>query len=101
MKIDITPILQVLLTLLSAIMTTCIIPLIKTRLTEEKQEKLKFWVEIAVKAAEQIYGSKAGQQKKEYVVQFLLSKGIVFDVDEVSAMIEGAVFELTKKESEA
>ena len=101
MKTDITPILEVIITLFSAIMTSCIIPLVKTRLSQSKQEKLKFWTETAVKAAEQIYGSKAGHQKKEYVVQFLLAKGIVFDVDEVTAMIESSVHELSAQSQTA
>ena len=61
-----------------------------------QRQKLIFWIETAVKAAEQIYGSKAGQQKKDYVVAFLLSKGIVADVDEVTALIESEVYKLTK-----
>ena len=55
----------------------------------------------AVKAAEQLYGSKTGLQKKEYVVAFLLSKGIVFDVDEVTALIESEVYKLTDNGSKA
>jgi len=82
-------------------MTSCIIPMVKSRLTDSKQETLLFWVQTAVKAAEQLYGSNAGQQKKEYVVQFLLSKGIVFDVDEVTAMIERTVYELTESSAKA
>lgn len=52
-------------------------------------------------AAEQIYGTKAGQKKKEYVVKFLLSKGIVFDVDEVSALIESEVYKLKEATDKA
>jgi hypothetical protein len=53
---------------------------------------------VAVAAAEQLFGSKTGQQKKEYVVAFLLSKGIVADIDEVTALIESEVYKLTKGE---
>ena len=52
-------------------------------------------MQTAVKAAEQLFGSKTGQQKKDYVVAFLLSKGIVFDVDEVTALIESEVYRLS------
>ena len=98
MKYDITGILETVLTLITAIITTFIIPVIKEKLSETKREKLRFWTDIAVKAAEQLYGSKAGQQKKEYVVSFLLYKGIVFDVDEVTALIESSVYKLTAEE---
>lgn len=89
-----TNIIEIIISLLSAVITAFIIPILKQRLSAEKQEKLLFWVQTAVKAAEQVYGTKAGQEKKEYVVKFLLSKGIVFDVDEVSALIESEVYKL-------
>ena len=87
MKFDITAIVQALITLITALITTFALPYIKEKLSVSKLEKLSFWVETAVKAAEQIFGSKTGLQKKEYVVNFLLSKGIVVDIDEVTALI--------------
>lgn len=95
MNYDITEILEILITLVFAVITTFVIPVIKGKLSETKRENLKFWVDIAVKAAEQLYSSKTGKEKKEYVVSFLLSKGIVFDVDEVTALIESSVYNLT------
>ena len=94
---DITGIIQAVITIISAVLTGFFIPWIKTKISAEKSEKLKFWVGVAVKAAEQLYGSQTGQQKKEYVLSFLLSKGIVFDVDEVNALIESEVFNLTSE----
>ena len=94
--IDYTDIIQAFITLLATLITTFLIPYIKKKLSAEKLEELKKWVTVAVSAAEQLYGSKTGQQKKEYVVAFLLSKGIVFDVDEVNALIEAEVYKLTR-----
>ncbi|MBQ8029128.1 MAG: holin [Clostridia bacterium] len=98
MKFDITAIVQALITLITALITTFALPYIKEKLSVSKLEKLSFWVETAVKAAEQIFGSKTGLQKKEYVVNFLLSKGIVVDIDEVTALIESSVYKLTKEQ---
>ena len=95
-NIDYTELIQTIIALASVLVTTFVIPLLKRKLSSEKLEELKKWAGIAVKAAEQIYGSKAGQQKKEFVVSFMLSKGIVFDVDEVNAAIEAEVYKLTK-----
>lgn len=97
---DFTPIFEAIITIVSLVLTGIVIPYIKQRIGEEKTENLKKWVSVGVKAAEQIYGSKTGQAKKEYVVSFLLSKGIVFDVDEVEALIESEVYKLTNKEIE-
>lgn len=99
-EIDFTPIFEAIITIVSLLVTSFLIPYIKQRLSVEKYEDLKKWVNVGVKAAEQIYGSKTGQEKKEYVVSFLLSKGIVFNVDEVEAMIEAEVYKLTNKEIE-
>ena len=96
MKYDITVIIEAAIALISAVITCFLIPLVKSRLSAEKKEKLEFWIKTAVKAAEQIFKNidKAGTQKKDYVVNFLLSKGLVFDVDEVTALIESEVYKL-------
>ena len=101
MNLDITDIIEAAVVLISALLTTFLLPFLKQRLSDEKRQKLIFWVETAVKAAEQLYGSKTGQQKKDYVVAFLLSKGIVADVDEVTALIESEVYKLTKAADDA
>lgn len=92
---DYTELIQALIALLATLITTFLIPFLKKKLSVEKLEELKKWVGIAVTAAEQLYGSKTGQQKKDYVISFLLSKGFVFDIDEVTAMIEAEVYKLT------
>ena len=96
MNFDMTDIIEAVVVLISAIITTFLLPYIRQKLSDEKRQKLIFWIETAVKAAEQLYGSKAGQQKKDYVVAFLLSKGIVADIDEVTALIESEVYKLTQ-----
>lgn len=95
MNFDFTDIFEGIIMLLSALITTFLIPMLRQKLNDDKKDKLIFWVKTAVKAAEQIYGSKTGQQKKDYVVAFLLSKGIVIDIDEVTALIESEVYKLT------
>ena len=95
MNIDFTDIFEGIIMLLSAVITTFLIPMLRQKLSDDKRDKLIFWVRTAVKAAEQIYGSKTGQHKKDYVVAFLLSKGIVIDIDEVTALIESEVYKLT------
>ena len=96
MNFDMTDVIEAVVVLISAIITTFLLPYIRQKLGDEKRQKLIFWIETAVKAAEQLYGSKAGQQKKDYVVTFLLSKGIVADIDEVTALIESEVYKLTQ-----
>lgn len=101
MNFDVTEILECIVMLVSAVVTTFLIPYLKQKLSDEKRQRLLFWIDVAVKSAEQLYGSKTGQQKKEYVVAFLLSKGIVADIDEVTALIESEVYKLTNAEKTA
>lgn len=100
MNIDYTELFQAIIALAATLITTFLIPYIKKKLSAEKREELKRWVGVAVKAAEQIFGSSKGLEKREYVVAFLLSKGIVFDVDEVNTMIESEVWKLSQCISE-
>ena len=94
---DLTSIIEIVIALLSALVTTFLIPYLRKKVSAEKLEETKKWINIAVNAAEQLYGGKTGKQKKEYVVNFLLSKGIVVDVDEVTALIESEVYKLTQE----
>lgn len=94
MTFDFTALFEILISILSVIVSCFLIPWLKEKLSAEKLEKLVKWVKIAVEAAEQLYGSGMGQQKKEYVVSFLLSKGIKFDANEVEAIIESSVLQL-------
>lgn len=94
MNIDFTNIFELILSIVSVIVSCFLIPWLKEKLSAEKLNKLVTLVRIAVEAAEQMYDSGTGQQKKEYVMQFLLSKGIVFDEEEIDAIIESSVFQL-------
>ena len=94
-SIDYTELLQAVITLISVIITTFLIPYIKKNLSNERLEELKKWVSVAVKAAEQLYGSKTGKQKKEFVLSFLMDKGIIFDAAEVATLLEAEVYKLT------
>lgn len=94
--IDLTPILQVVLAAASALITAFVIPWIKSKLSEERQETLAAWVKTAVAAAEQTIAD--GNKKKAYVIAFLEAKGYTVDLedmsDELDAMIEAAVYAL-------
>lgn len=96
-NINLTPIIEAVITVIFLIITGFVIPWLKEKIAVEKLEKAKKWAKIAVEAAEQIYNeSGKGEQKKEYVYNFLTAKGVVIDFDEVEALIESEVHKLTK-----
>ena len=95
MNIDITPIIEAVVALIAALITAFVVPWIKEKISKEKLEKIKVWVEVAVEAAEQLYtGSGRGAEKKAYVVEFLNSKGFKIDAETLDKLIEAAVFNL-------
>lgn len=89
---DLTPIVNAVIALIAAIITTFLIPWIKGKIDAAKLAQIVEWVGIAVRAAEQIYNeSGMGEKKKQYVLDFLASKGFTLDPDSINAMIEAAV----------
>ncbi|WP_236915657.1 phage holin, LLH family [Clostridium sp. Cult2] len=93
MNIDIF--IKVIIPLLGAILTYLIVPLVLQKTTKQQRENIYFWVKVAVSAAEMIYKEKGqGKLKKEYVVDFLVSKGINITIQELDVLIEAAVKEL-------
>ena len=96
--IDITSIVNAVIALLAAVVSTFLVPWIKGKVEAQKLEKIMDWVTIAVSAAEQIYNeSGMGEKKKQYVLDFLEGKGRTGDINSVDAMIEAAVYGLKEK----
>lgn len=96
--IDLTDVVSAIITLILAVITTFLIPYLKTKIEANKFEKIKSWVKVAVEAAEMIYvGKGRGEEKKKYVVQYLNSKGYTIDTESINNLIESAVLELKTK----
>ena len=91
---DYTQIITATITLITAILTTFIIPWLKEKYSTEKLSKWQAYVDIAVEAAEQLYNANDGYAKKQYVLEYLSKKGIKFDSDTVDKMIESSVLTL-------
>ena len=93
--VDLTPIITAVLTLIFSLITAFLIPYIKAKTTDEQFNTIKQWVQIAVQAAEMLYvGSGRGEEKKQYVIEFLKSKGFTLNAEEIENLIESAVLEL-------
>ena len=96
--IDITEVIKYALLLIFAVCSAFLIPYLKAKLGDENFATLKNWVKIAVQAAEMIFKeSKMGEQKKEYVLEFLKTKGYKVDTEAINNLIESAVLDLKKE----
>lgn len=93
-NINITPIVQAAIVLIASIVTTFVVPWIRSKVKNEDMAIFLRWVEIAVAAAEQLYESTEGELKKEYVLTYLRDKGYSVDVDDLENAIEAAVLKL-------
>ena len=89
-----TPILQAAAVLLAAVITTFVVPYIKSRTTASQQIQINSWVKIAVAAVEQTCKDVKGAEKKKRVLGWLYQHGIVVNEDQIDAMIEAAVYEI-------
>ena len=93
--IDLTPIFQAIIALLAAIITYKVVPWLKSRMTESQYRQLKTAADIAVYAAEQLYGAGQGEEKLAYALGLLESQGFTLDAGMLRAAIEDAVYKQT------
>lgn len=91
----ITKIVEAVVTILLALVSAYVIPWIKNRVGEDKYNLLVSFAETVVRSAEKIFTPEQWEQKKEYAVDMVLEKsnslGLKIGVDEINAIIEGAV----------
>ena len=92
---DITHIFELTILLVSAIVSAFVIPLLKQKLERDKLDKVLTYVEIAVTAADQLFSTEQGAEKKAYVVAYLneelAKRGLTVDVETLENMIEAQV----------
>ena len=85
----------VALALIGAGVSVFLIPWLKKQTTEAQRKELTAWVKIGVAAAEQLYvGQGRGEEKKQYVLDFLKQKGFKVDEESVVNAIEAIVKQL-------
>lgn len=94
--IDLTPILQAVISLCAALLTAFAVPWVRHKVGEERSQHLYELAKIAVRAAEQIYGAGHGDAKAQYVMSYLRDNGYDVDKDELRAALEAAVYQLNR-----
>lgn len=97
MIFDLTPIIDALIFLLAALITSIVVPWLKSKLTDEQEKELLRWAEIAVAAAEQLYSGVDPEKKKKHVLDYLERKGYEVDTEDIDNAIEAAVLKLHKE----
>lgn len=94
--IDLTPVLQAVISLCAALTTAFIVPWLRQKAGRERTARIYEITKIAVNAAEQLYGAGAGKEKAQYVINYLHSHGYDIDEEELKAALESAVYNIGK-----
>ena len=95
---DLTPLVQAIIALAATAITVFLIPWLRERFGNEKLVKAKGWVEIAVLAAEKLYGDGNGDAKLQYAENFLAEHNIKLDFDTLKAMIDAEIKKMEQAE---
>ena len=104
--IDITQIVVAVIGLLGIILTSVVVPLIKSKLTDAQWQMVRAYAIAGVQAAEIIFSAQGQGEAKlrwvsEYITNQCLAHGIKIDAETVRVAIENAwkVLGLDKKEA--
>lgn len=90
--IDLTPIVEALIGVLAAVITVYLIPWIKSKTTATQLSHIRSCVEVAVYAAEKLYGAGKGEEKLAYAQKILEEKfNITLDMSKLKTMIDATI----------
>lgn len=94
MEVDLTQIMVILVTLVSAVMTGILFPLIRSKVSAAQWELIKEFAVAGVQAAEILLGAGNGKEKfekaKDYIEAQCKAHGIKIDMDTIEVAIENA-----------
>ena len=95
--LDLTKLAQAVISL-AGIVSLYLVPWLRSNLTNEQLSKAKSWVQIAVFAAEKLYGAGNGDKKLAYAEEILRKHGIRLDTATLKAMIDAQIKEMENME---
>lgn len=94
-------ILKLVVSVSVAVISAFLVPYLRNKLKDEKYKNLIDMVKVAVYAAEQTIGAGNGGLKKQEVIVFVSNwmreNGISITEDQLSQLIESAVFAMNKE----
>lgn len=99
---DITMLVEIIIGIVSVVVSSALVPWLVKKFGAEKLSQIAYWVKTLVQAAEQLFktATKAGEQKKAYVLTELEKIGITYDKDKINALIEAEVLKLAAEKTD-
>lgn len=88
-----------LISVLSVVITSYVVPYIKSKIGENKFDRLIYYISVAVRCAEQIYTKEQWMEKKQYVMDYVLDLAneklhLDFTYGQLETIVEGIVNEI-------
>lgn len=89
-------IIGAVITIIVAIITGVVIPMIKAKLNQTQLEKLDYYLNLAVRCANQIFTPEQWEAKKKYVTCYITDKvnnvlKLSLNAEDIDVLIEGCV----------
>lgn len=88
---NISEIISLVLRIICFIAVAFVIPYIKKKYSQQQINEVNEKIQTYVEAAEQIFGTEQGEEKKQWVRGRLAAMGIDVDIDYIDACIESCV----------
>lgn len=94
--------IKIVLLLISIVLTMCeiyVLPYVKSRMTATELDQLNWYIQCAVRCAEQIFTSEQWKEKKEYVMKKAIdfvndTLKIELSESDIDTIVEGIVNEI-------
>lgn len=84
-----------IISIAGALVSAYVIPWIKTNVSAKDLETITFWVRFAVRCADQLFTPEQWEQKKQYVMSYIIDKasvlGLKLTEQDINILIESAV----------
>lgn len=93
--IDLTPIIELIASLVMMMITAYVIPWIKANTDEKEEAYVKAAVHVAVYAAEKFWGAGHGDEKLEYALKVLRDEyGLEVNAEKIRTVIDAEIKEM-------
>ena len=97
--LDLTPLVEAIIALAATAITIFLIPWLRERYGNETLKKARGWVQIAVYAAEKLYGAGNGDKKLAHAEQVLAQHKIKLDTLTLKTMVDAEIKKMEQAES--
>lgn len=95
-------VVSAVITIIVSLISAYAIPWLKAKISKDQIETLNYYLELAVKCANQIYTAEQWQEKKQYVTNYIVDVinnklSLTLTEQDIDTLIEGMVNHVKKE----